>query len=158
MRASRNHGDERKGHDWVTLNVRATAYTGLGPGAHKVSVTGIERKVAKAGGDYFRWEFTDEQGNTASANTSATLTPGNKTGKWYANLTGEVVQVDGDYDLSRCIGKPADIFIELNPEGFPKVISVVGRLATVRNATPTAEAIAKAEHAKQEGDTDDLPF
>lgn len=146
----------------MTLNVQATAYTGLGPGPHAVHVTGIERKVAKAGGDYFRWEFTDPTGSVASANTSADLTPGNKTGKWYSALTGKVVQVGGNYSLADCIGKPADIFIELNQEGFPKVISVTARQTHAQASNTTEQVLASErqkaaeQHAIQEGD--ELPF
>lgn len=146
----------------MTLDVTATAYTGLGPGPHDVVVTGIERKQAKAGGDYMRWEFSDAEGNTTSANTSADLTPGNKTGRWYSALTGRVVSVGEAYSLADCIGKPGSIFIELNAEGYPKVISVTSRTVSPKRAKPVTEDIAKAGeaaaaiHAAQEGD--DLPF
>lgn len=146
----------------MTLDVTATAYTGLGPGPHDVTVTGIERKVAKAGGDYMRWEFADDAGNTTSANTSADLTPGNKTGKWYSALTGRVVQVGQSYSLADCIGRPASIYIELNADGFPKVISVTPRQVSAKRSEPTGVAVAKAEKQKQEGEDptpgDELPF
>lgn len=141
----------------MTLEVEATAYSGLGPGPHNVNVTGIERKQAKAGGSYFRWEFTDAAGDTATANTAEALTPGNKTGRWYSALTGKVVDVGAKYSLAECIGKPAAIFIELNPEGYPKVISVQARTADPRVIPPVAETVAASEAGKQLHD-DDLPF
>lgn len=145
----------------MTLDVTATAYTGLGPGPHDIVVTGIERKVAKAGGDYMRWEFSDAEGNTTSANTSADLTPGNKTGRWYSALTGRVVEVGKPYSLADCIGKTGAIFIELNAEGYPKVISVTARTVNPRKVTPALEAEAAAQLHDDEplsAPTDALPF
>ena len=144
--------------------LEVTAYTGLGPGPHDVVVTGVERKIAKAGGDYLRWEFADTDGRTASANTSMEMTPGNKTGKWFAALTGRVTEVGQKRDLGEVIGKPAAIFIELNQEGYPKVISVTARQSSTKTQTPTVEAIQKAEaQAAPTGKgtdnaDDDLPF
>lgn len=144
----------------MTLDVTATAYTGLGPGPHDIVVSGIERKQAKAGGDYMRWEFTDAEGNSGSANTSADLTPGNKTGRWYSALTGRVVEVGKNYSLAECIGKPGSIFIELNAEGYPKVISVTARTAKPKKVMPVLEAEAQLhDDTPLSGKQDDaLPF
>ncbi len=138
------------------LNV--TAYTGIGPGIHEVNVTALDIKTAKAGGDYLRWEFTDAKGKTTSANSSIEMTPGNKTGKWFAALTGKPTEVDQSRALTEVIGRPASIVVELNPEGFPKVIALTAREAKAKGVKPFSEDAAKAEtqHALQEGD--ELPF
>ncbi len=146
------------------LNV--TAYTGIGPGIHEVNVTGLDIKTAKAGGDYLRWEFTDAKGNTTSANSSMEMTPGNKTGKWFAALTGKATEVGQSRALTEVIGAPATIVVELNPEGFPKVIALTARTSPKKAAhTPAALSVAQSEgaakaeqqHAIQERD-DELPF
>ena len=155
----------------TTLEV--TAYTGLGAGAHEVVVTDVTVKKAVAtGGEYLRWEFRDSDDKAASANTSLEVTPGNKTGKWFSALTGRPVVIGEKRDTAEVIGKPASIFIELNREGYPKVISVTGRQADPRTVqsfaqsqtpayadTPGTKAdvdAAAAQHAVQEGDG--LPF
>jgi hypothetical protein len=146
----------------MTLNV--TAFTGLGPGIHEVTVTSVERKVAKAGGDYLRWEFSDAQGNTTSANSSVEMTPGNKTGKWFAALTGKPTEVGQAREIAEVIGRPATIVLELNPEGFPKVLALTARTASPRRVSSLAEATAHAEavHNDQERNEptadDALPF
>ncbi len=140
------------------MTLHTTAYTGIGPGVHNVNVTGLDIKQAKAGGDYLRWEFTDEQGRTTSANSSTEMTPGNKTGKWFAALTGKPTTVGEDRQLSEVIGRPATIVIELNPEGYPKVIALTAREATAKAVKPfSAAEKAAGQHAIQEGD-DPLPF
>ncbi len=138
------------------LNV--TAYTGIGPGIHEVNVTGLDIKTAKAGGDYLRWEFTDAKGNTTSANSSMEMTPGNKTGKWFAALTGKPTEVGQSRALTEVIGKPAAIVVELNPEGFPKVVALAASDRKAKGVKPFSEGAAKAEeqHAVQE--SDELPF
>jgi hypothetical protein len=149
--------------------LEVTAYTGLGAGPHDVVITDVLVKVAKAGGDYLRWEFADKNDNKASVNTSKDITPGNKTGKWMGAVTGRPVVVGERRDTDELIGKPASIFIEINAEGYPKVISVTGRQADPRVVSaPYAEQQLKAAtdkaaatHAAQEGGTDplgDLPF
>ena len=146
----------------MTLNV--TAFTGLGAGPHDVWVTDVSVKTAKAGGNYLRWEFRDADDHQASANTSEEMTPGNKTGKWFAALTNRPTVVGEQRHISEVIGKPASIFIEINAEGYPKVTGLTSRVPTVINRTATAEAIANSEateqakeqHAAQEGD--ELPF
>jgi len=145
----------------TTLEV--TAYTGLGGGAHDVVITDVTVKKAKAGGDYLRWEFRDTDDKQASANTSLEVTPGNKTGKWIGAVTGRPVVVGEKRDTAEVIGRPAAIFIEINAEGYPKVISVTGRQASAPVSAPFAEQTMKAQqqHAIQEGDTDptsELPF
>jgi hypothetical protein len=141
------------------LNV--TAYTGIGPGVHEVNVTACEVKTAKAGGDYLRWEFSDAKGNTTSANSSMEMTPGNKTGKWFAALTGKATEVGQSRALTEVIGKPATIVVELNPEGFPKVIALTARASTARAHKPVAESIQTPTTTPQgDGGTEDdqLPF
>lgn len=147
--------------------IEVTAYSGLGPGVHAVNVTALTVKTAKAGGDYLRWEFTDGNGKTASANTSKEITPGNKTGKWYAALTGRPTVVGEQRSLQEPLGKPCTIVIEDNAEGYPKVIALTAREASVPQHDPASVAIAaeKAaqQHAVQEGDDDQpeigaLPF
>ncbi len=133
----------------MTLNV--TAYTGIGPGIHEVSVTALDIKTAKAGGDYLRWEFTDAKGNTTSANSSMEMTPGNKTGKWYAALTGKPTEVGQARALTEVMGKPATIVVELNPEGFPKVIALTARSAAPVAHEPVGKTVAEDE-------ADGLPF
>ena len=142
----------------MPLTVRA--YSGLGPGAHDVVVTDCKEKVSeKFGGTYLRWEFTDEAGDSTSANTAAVLTPGNKPGKWFAAVTGRPTVVGEDREASEVIGKPCSIFIEENAEGYAKVISVTPRTAKAprrQTANLTPAENAAVQHALQEGD--DLPF
>lgn len=104
--------------------LEVTAYAGIGPGVKQVAVTNLEVRAAKAGGDYLRWEFTDRDGKTGSANSSVEMTPGNKTGKWFAALTGRPTVVGEKRSLSEVIGKWCTIVVELNPEGYPKVIAL----------------------------------
>ncbi len=125
--------------------LEVTAYTGLGPGIHEIHVTGLSVKTAKAGGDYLRWEFTAADGKTASANTSKEITPGNKTGKWYAALTGRPVQIGEQRALTEPIGKAGTIVIEVNDEGYPKVIALTGRESTPAAHPPVIETIQAAE-------------
>lgn len=142
--------------------LEVTAYTGLGPGPHDVNVTALSVKTAKAGGDYLRWEFTDAAGKTASANTSKEMTPGNKTGKWYAELTGRQTVVGEQRSLGEPIGKPCTIFIENNAEGYPKVVSLIGRPSSTPSHAPVGETVAKSESGTpRSGDealSDELPF
>ena len=149
------------------MKIEATAYTGLGPGPHDVTVTGVEVRMSKTfGGTYLQWEFTDADGNTTKANTSTDFTPGNKTGRWYSALTGRTIVVGETYDTDDVIGKPASIYIELDAvTQFTKVISVNARQVTPkRSRTAAAEAVANTEatkeaatlHAVQE--EDQLPF
>jgi hypothetical protein len=146
----------------MTWETEVTAYTGLGEGPHAIVVTGMERKVAKAGGDYIRWEFSDEEGKTASANSAIEITPGNKTGKWLAALTGRPVVVGEKRDPREAVGRPGNIFIEINPEGYPKVISVTGRQATTQARPPVGETVAASEATPAPvaapGPSGDLPF
>ena len=131
--------------------LEVTAYTGLGPGVHEINVTSLTVKQAKAGGDYLRWEFTDTHGKTASANTSKEMTPGNKTGKWYAALTGRPTVIGEQRSLQEVLGRPGTIVIEVNDEGYPKVIALTARSASVPHQEPASVAIA-AEKAAEEGD------
>ncbi len=146
----------------MTLDV--TAFTGLGEGIHDVVVTGVTRKVAKAGGDYLRWEFADENGKTTSANTSVEMTPGNKTGKWFAALTGKPTEVGVSRQIAEVIGAPCTIVVEINPEGYPKIAALTARARRVSSPVrPLKEATDHAEaiHNDQEGDRtadDQLPF
>ena len=134
--------------------LEVTAYTGLGAGVHQINVTGCEVKPAKAGGTYLRWEFTDATGKTASANSSVEMTPGNKTGKWFAALTGKPTEVGQSRALTEVIGRPGTIVIEINPEGYPKVIALTPRLEGVAKAhKPVAETVAADEALP-----DELPF
>ena len=136
--------------------LEVTAYTGLGPGIHDVNVTACSVKQAKAGGEYLRWEYTAADGKTASENTSKEMTPGNKTGKRFAALTGRPTEIGERRSLTEVIGKPATIVIEVNDEGYPKVIALTARSASVPHQEPASIAIAaeKAaeQHAIQEGD------
>ena len=140
------------------LNV--TAYTGIGPGIHEVNVTALDIKTAKAGGDYLRWEFTDAKGNTTSANSSMEMTPGNKTGKWFAALTGKATEVGQSRALTEVIGAPATIVVELNPEGFPKVIALTARTSAAKAAKTFAQIDAPTTTPQGDGGTEDdqLPF
>ena len=152
----------------TTLEV--TAYTGIGPGASDINVTECKVMQSKAGGDYLRWEFTDAQGKTASANSSVEMTPGNKTGKWFAALTGKPTEVEQSRDLREVIGKPGTIMVELNAEGYPKVLALTGRQSSVKSpvkpmhegmeqdepSTPPKSLLARIDaHAAE---SDDLPF
>jgi hypothetical protein len=137
--------------------LEVTAYTGLGDGVHAIAVTAVERKTAKAGGDYLRWEFTDANGKTASANSSVEMTPGNKTGKWFAALTGKPTVVGESRALTEVIGAPGTIVIEINPEGYPKVIALTARQAAPKVHKPVAETVA-ADEAPDEAISDALPF
>jgi len=144
--------------------LEVTAFTGLGAGIHDVTVTDLTRKVAKTGGDYLRWEFADAQGHTTSANSSVEMTPGNKTGKWYAALTGRPTVVGEQRAMTEVIGKACTIVIELNSEGYPKILALTARQGTTPSAAPFAETDAKraaAQKALQEGEDDPtnaLPF
>jgi len=140
------------------MSLDVTAFTGLGEGSHDIVVTGLEKRSAKAGGEYLRWEFSDRDGKTASANSSIEMTPGNKTGKWFASLTGKPTVVGESRQMAEVIGRPGSIMVEINPEGYPKVVALVARKADKRTVQPFAEAAQKAEqqHAIQEGD--ELPF
>jgi len=145
------------------MKLEVTAYTGLGAGPHEVVVTDVTvKKAAGTGGQYLRWEFRNKDDKQTSANTSLEVTPGNKTGKWLGAVTGRPVVIGESRDTAEVIGKPAAIFIELNAEGYPKVISVTGRQADARVVQPFAETNkAAAIHAAQEGDEDPttaLPF
>ena len=139
------------------MSLEVTAFTGLGPGIHDVVVTGLERKIAKAGGDYLRWEFSDTEGKTSSANSSVEMTPGNKTGKWFAALTGRPTVVGEKREITEVIGRPCTIVQELNPDGFPKIIALTARASNVASRPPVIETVTAAEkaaeqHAIQEGD------
>ncbi len=142
----------------MTLNV--TAYTGMGPGQHDVNVTGVSVKTAKAGGEYLRWEFTDADGKTASANTSKEITPGNKTGKWFATLTGTPTEVGQARQLAEVLGAGATIEIELNDEGYPKVTNLIGRRSAPRASRSFAQTSSNdSAHAALDKLADDaLPF
>ena len=139
----------------TTLEV--TAYTGIGPGASDINVTDCKVMQSKAGGDYLRWEFTDAQGKTASANSSVEMTPGNKTGKWFAALTGKATEVGQSRDLREVIGKPGTIMVELNAEGYPKVLALTGRQSSVSSPVRPLENVELPEKADT-GPHDDLPF
>lgn len=148
----------------MTLNV--TAFTGLGPGSHDVNVTNCEVKIAKkTGSSYLLWEFTDGEGKTTSAASSVEMTPGNKTGRWFAALTGKPTVVGENRQIQEVIGAPATIFLEMNADGFPKVTGLTSRTQKAhpsRSMTPAQQAAQI--HAVQEGDptpeapTDELPF
>jgi len=141
------------------MSLDVTAFTGLGEGSHDIVVTGLEKRSAKAGGEYLRWEFSDRDGKTASANSSIEMTPGNKTGKWFASLTGKPTVVGESRQMAEVIGRPGSIMVEINPEGYPKVVALVARKADPRVVVPFAETDAKKaeqQHAIQEGD--ELPF
>ena len=141
------------------MTLEVTAFTGLGPGPHDVVVTDVTVKVAKAsGGEYLRWEFANKDGRTTSTNAPKEMTPGNKTGKWFAELTGRPTVVGEQRQLAEVIGRPCSIFIELNPEGYPKVVGLTARKADPSPVKPLREATENAakQHAAQEGD--DLPF
>jgi hypothetical protein len=144
------------------LMLEVTAYSGLGPGIHEVTVTALETKQAKAGGDYLRWEFTTQDGKTTSANSSIEMTPGNKTGKWFAALTGRPTEVGQKRSVGEVIGKGASIVVELNPEGYPKVIALTARQAAPKAHKPVAATVAEDEAktpAEQEQwNRDNLPF
>lgn len=145
------------------MKLTVAAYTGLGPGPHDVAVTGIELLKSKMGGQYLQWEFTDAEGKTTKANSAAEITPGNKTGKWYQAVTGKTITVGQDVDIEDVIGCAASIFIEEQPDGFGKVISVQGRTRSAKAAQPVAEQVYAAEQPVQPaavGPTvkDDLPF
>ena len=148
----------------MDMTLRVTAFTGLGPGVHQVAVTDVQIKQAKAGGDYLRWEFTDREGKTASVNSSVEMTPGNKTGKWFQALTGIPTTIDTDRKLSEVIGHWCTIVVELNPEGYPKVIAVTEaqEAAPKSPVKPLTDAKkAEQQHAIQEGEVDptsELPF
>ena len=142
------------------LNV--TAYYGIEPGIHPITVTGLEIKQAKTGGEYLRWEFTRDDGKITSANSSIEMTPGNKTGKWYAAVTGRPTVVGEQRALSEVIGKPGTILVELNAEGFTKVIAVTARQSSTPSHAPVGETVAKSESGTpRSGDealSDELPF
>jgi hypothetical protein len=145
------------------MSLEVTAYSGIGPGVHDVRVTGLETKASKMGGDYLRWEFSgdepDIEGKTTSANSSVEMTPGNKTGRWFAALTGKPTVVGERREMSEVIGRPCTIVQELNAEGYPKLIALTARNATVPARTPAsvdiaaenAVAFAQTQHAIQEG-------
>lgn len=143
----------------MTLHV--TAYSGLGPGVHQVAVTDLKVAKAKAGGDYLRWEFTDREGKTASTNSSVEMTPGNKTGKWFAALTGRPTEIGQDRQLSEVIGHWCTIVIELNPEGFPKVIALTEAQGNAPTSPVRPVTNAETQKALQEAELDptsELPF
>lgn len=148
----------------MTLDV--TAFTGLGEGQHDVVVTSVTVKTAKAGGEYLRWEFADHDGKTTSDNTSKEITPGNKTGKRFATLTGVPTVVGTPRHITEVIGKPCTIEIEINPEGYPKITNLMGRAKApqARTSPVVTAASAEAQHAAQEGvehdpgAVDPLPF
>lgn len=158
------------------MKLEVTAYSGLGPGPHDINVTGLEVKASKrTGASYLRWEFTDAEGKTATENSSIEITPGNKTGRWIASLTGRPIVVGESVDTSIVLGLPGSIFIE-EQDGYPKVISVQGRSSTpthhnvsesiqtpnpVRSASPVAAAPAAGSvlpAAEEEAATGELPF
>ena len=139
--------------------LEVTAYSGIGPGIHQAAVTALDTKQAKQGGDYLRWEFTDRDGKTLSANSSVEMTPGNKTGKWFAALTGRPTIVGEKRAISEVIGHWCTLVVELNQEGYPKVIALTeAQLQPTSPVKPLETGAQKAEriHAAQEGD--DLPF
>ena len=142
--------------------LEVTAYTGLGPGTHDVVVTGLTVKTAKAGGEYLRWEFSDAAGKTASINSSKEMTPGNRTGRWFASLTGRPTVIGESRHLGEVIGKAATVEIQLNDEGYPKVTALLGRQASAPSHAPVGETVAKAESGTpRSGDealSDELPF
>lgn len=143
----------------MTLNTRA--YTGLEPGQHDVAVTALEPKTAKAGGRYLRWTFTGRNGDSVTANTAIDLTPNNSTGKWFASLTGRPTVVGELREIHEVIGRAATIEVEETPEGYPKVVNLMGRQTTSSPVKPLVEATQKAaeQHALQENeDSGDLPF
>ena len=149
----------------MTLDV--TAFTGLGEGIHQVVVTGVTRKIAKAGGDYLRWEFIDSDGKTASANTSVEMTPGNKTGKWFASLTGVPTTVGQSRQIAEVVGKACTIVVEINAEGYPKISALTARQGQAhanRESPVVTAAKAEAIHADQEreahipSNNEGLPF
>lgn len=117
--------------------IEATKYDGLGPDIYDARVMSIEVKQAKAGGDYLRIVFAAEEGGEISGNTAYSITPGNKTGRWYTAITGTPIVEGTRYDLDDLLGKRCRIVVELNPEGYPKVASVTGPKApkAVKNTT-----------------------
>lgn len=143
------------------MSLDVTAFTGLGEGSHDIAVTNLEKKNAKAGGEYLRWEFSDRDGRTASANSSVEMTPGNKTGKWFAALTGRPTVVGESRQMSEVIGAPGTILVEINPEGYPKVIALVARKAdprVVQSYAQTPEPLSQVENGAEAGIAGDLPF
>ena len=146
-------GTEHEGKDILMTTLNVTAYQGIGPGIHAIVVTDCSTKPTKAGGEFLRWEFTDEHGNTTSAPSDTNMTPGNKTGKWFAALTGKPTVVGQARDTSEVIGLPGTIVVELNPEGFPKVIALTAREAAPKAHKPAAQTVAEDEALP-----DELPF
>jgi hypothetical protein len=130
--------------------LEVTAYTGIEPGIHDINVTDCKTMTAKAGGEYLRWEFTRADGKTTSANSSVEMTPGNKTGKWFAALTGTPTIVGQTRSIGEVIGKAGTIVVELNAEGFTKVIALTGRQAKPAAHPPVIETITAAEKAEQQ--------
>lgn len=141
--------------------MKVAKYDGLGPDIYDAVVGAVTPKKAQAtGAPYLRWEFVTSDGDI-SANSSAVITPGNKTGKWYSAITGLALVEDMDIEMQDCVGKPCRIVVELNPEGYPKVSSVTGPKAV--HKANTTEAVNKAESQPVTpnlipGDGGDLPF
>ena len=142
--------------------LEVTAYTGIGPGIHDVTVTAVTQKNAKAGGVYLRWEFTRDDGKVTSDNTSVEMTPGNKTGKRFATLTGKPTEVGQARSLTEVVGKPCTIVTELNDEGYPKIVALTAREVKPTRSKPAALSVAESEapvkEAPDEALSDELPF
>lgn len=139
------------------MSLEVTAYAGLGPGIHDVNVTGLEQKTSKVGGPYLRWEFTDGEGKTTSSASSVEMTPGNKTGRWFATLTGRPTVVGEKREIHEVIGKPCTIVQELNAEGYPKITSLLPRQSSAQSPVRPLETTESVVE-RQSAPTDELPF
>ena len=143
--------------------LEVTAFTGLGPGQHDVVVTGCEVRPSKAGGTYLWWQFTGAEGKTTSAITDVAMTPGNKTGRWFASLTGKPTVIGESRALTEVFGKAATIEMVINAEGYPKITALMGRQTSPKRAQrPVGETVADSEaqvvEAPDEAVSDELPF
>jgi hypothetical protein len=99
--------------------------------------------------EYRRWTFSLLDGRTVPGTTSMQNTPGSKAGKWAAALAGRTLVV-GDKPV--LIGAPCKIVVELNDNGYERVINVLPRQAAPVHRTASAEAVANSEGTQKAAD------
>lgn len=148
------------------MSIEITAYIpSVQPGSYNAVCTSCTTRAAKDGsGDFRVWEFTlaDGSGRTIGASSSLQTSPKSKAGKWIAAMLGRPPQIGENVEV---VGLPCIIGVELNPDGFERVTTVLaaqgGAPAHRQPAAASvaaSEAPAKPAKGKPEADPDELPF
>jgi hypothetical protein len=129
-----------------------SAYTPkVAPGVYDAVCTDQVVKVSPKDGAEFRiWEFTTTDGQVVTGSSSMLTSQGSKGGKWLAALLGAV---PAEGDTVEPVGRPCQIVVELNENGYERVTGVLPRKASATSRKPIAETALEGTDP-----ANDLPF